>query len=460
MNAVRPLGGAGGSDSELVELAELARGLAGASTGYLVRLAAGVPVVVAVAGQRRPDVHLAYAAMVMAEGTPLVVPATGVEAPAVGVASWAGVPLINPRGRVMGLLVVCGATPLPRLAESLPSLEALAQTVVTRWERRAGVDAPVRSSGPMEEGLDGAPLAVLGRRAPTDPAEEGELVERLLRSALRGRELVVHYQPVVDLASRVTVGVEALVRLRLPDGRLLLPDRFIHVAERCDLIGVLGGQVRRTAMTTVATWRRELPVGRELTLSVNLSALELSQPDLLHQVAEELADSGLDPVALNLELTESAFLAPGSGHEELLRALHRLGVRIYLDDFGTGFSSLGYLRRLPVDGLKLDRSFVGDLVHGTQPRAVTGALVRLARQLGVRLIAEGVETEQQAAMLGDDGCLLGQGFLFARPGPANRVKRMALSGAAPAAPGLPRQLRPPARRPVRSEDDEGRTLLR
>lgn len=445
----------GGSDPELFELVELARGLAGASTGYLLRLTAGVPVVVAVAGDRRPDDHLAYAPMVMAAGSPLVVPATGVEPPAIGVAAWAGVPVTDPRSRVVGLLVVCGGRPLPRLAESLPSLEALGQVVAARWERHASDEAPL-GSGPLPRGLDG-PLA---RRPPADPAEEEQLVERLLRTALRDRELVVHYQPVVDLSSRLTIGVEALVRLRLPDGRLLPPDRFIPVAERCDLIGALGGQVRRTAMTTVAQWRRELPIGRELTLSVNLSALELVQAGLLRDVTDELADSGLDPTALNLELTESAFLAPGSAHEDLLAELHRLGVKIYLDDFGTGFSSLGYLRRLPVDGLKLDRSFVADLGQGTQPRAVTGALVRLAEQLGMRLVAEGVETEQQAEMLGDDGCLHGQGFLFARPGPANRVRRMALAGSAPAAPVVARE-RGTLRRPsIDGDEDGGRTVLR
>ena len=449
----------GGSDPELFELVELARGLAGASTGYLLRLTAGVPVVVAVAGEQRPDVHLAYAPMVMAAGSPLVVPATGVEPPAIGVAAWAGVPVTGPRRGVVGLLVVCGGRPLPRLADVLPSLEALGQAVAARWERQAADNGSYRSD-PLPRGLDGPLPTVLARRAPADPAEEEQLVERLLRTALRQRELVVHYQPVVDLSSRLTVGVEALVRLRLPDGRLLLPDRFIPVAERCGLIGALGGQVRRTAMTTVAHWRRELPVGRELTLSVNLSALELTQAGLLRDVAEELADSGLEPTALNLELTESAFLATGSGHEDLLGALHRLGVKIYLDDSGTGFSSLGYLRRLPVDGLKLDRSFVADLGQGTQPRAVTGALVRLAAQLGVRLIAEGVETEQQAEMLGDDGCLHGQGFLFARPGPANRVRRMALAGSAPAAPALPRERRTLGRRSSTGDDDGGRTVLR
>jgi EAL domain-containing protein (putative c-di-GMP-specific phosphodiesterase class I) len=431
VSVARPSTDDGGSDAQLVELVELARGLAGATTGYLLRLTAGVPVAVAVAGERRPDTHLAYAAMVMAEGAALVVPATGVEPPEVAVASWAGVPLADRRGRVIGLLVVCGTTPLPRLAESLAPLEALAQTVVARWEHPGSSDTADPSEEPRAPQRDVAALP--GRRPPAAPTDERAIVERLLRIALRERELVVHYQPVVDLGSRITVGVEALVRLRLPDGRLLLPDRFLSVAEDCDLIGVLGGQVRRTAMTTVATWRRELPTGRELTLSVNLSARELSQPDLLKQVAEELADTGLDPAALNLELAETAFLTPASGHEELLVALHDLGVRIHLDDFGTGVSPLGYLRRLPVDGLKLGRSFVGDLDLGTRPRAVTGALVRLAGQLGVRLIAEGVETEQQASMLGEDGCLLGQGFLFARPGPANRVRRMALSAAAPAA---------------------------
>jgi len=231
-------------------------------------------------------------------------------------------------------------------------------------------------------------------------------VERLLRTALDEHSLVVHYQPVVGLASRGVVGVEALVRLRGPDGALVPPDRFIAIAERAGLIVALGDQVRRTAMATVAQWKRDLPPGRSLALGVNLSVHELAAPGLVENVRDALECTGFPPGSLNLEITESAFVDEGRGHEDVLAQLRGLGAKLYIDDFGTGFSSLSYLRRFPVDGLKIDRTFVGDLLSGPQPAAVTAAIVHLAHELGVHVVAEGVETEQQAKALAGHGCRL------------------------------------------------------
>ena len=278
--------------------------------------------------------------------------------------------------------------------------------------------------------------AVAGRRGPGHVhmhREQGavdtrndEHVEVLLRTALDELALVVHYQPIVALHARDIVGVEALVRLRATDGTLVPPDRFITIAERTGLIGALGEQVRRTAITTVAGWKRDLPAARPFGLGVNLSVLELSEPGLVDAVRSELADSGLPPDALNLEVTESTFMDEGRGHEEVLGDLRALGPKLFIDDFGTGSSSLSYLRRFPVDGLKIDRTFVGDLLSGPQPAAVTAAIVNLAHELGVHVVAEGVETEQQAEILTGLGCRLAQGYLFSRPQPAEVVESVLL----------------------------------
>jgi EAL domain-containing protein (putative c-di-GMP-specific phosphodiesterase class I) len=237
----------------------------------------------------------------------------------------------------------------------------------------------------------------------------------------------------VHLASRVIVGVEALVRLRGADGALVAPDRFIAVAERSGLIGVLGEQVRQEAMETAAAWKRALPDGRPFGLGVNLSVSELAGPGLVQSVRQSLRTSGLEPSALNLEITESAFMEEGRGHERVLAELRETGARLYLDDFGTGFSSLSYLRRFPVDGLKIDRTFVADLAPGTAAGTLTAAIVHLARELGVGVVAEGVETEEQAQALLAHGCWLAQGYLLARPGPAEVVQALLLP-----APRLPR----------------------
>ena len=303
-----------------------------------------------------------------------------------------------------------------------------AETVLARAERAATV-ATRRGPGHFHVHRDTGPI---------DTRDDLQ-VERLLRTALDEGSLVVHYQPVVGLASRGVVGVEALVRLRGPDGALVPPDRFIAIAERVGLIGALGDQVRRSAMATVAEWKQHLPPERSLGLGVNLSVHELADPGLVDSVRDALERSGLPAAALNLEITESAFVEEGRGHEAVLAELRGLGAKLYIDDFGTGFSSLSYLRRFPVDGLKIDRTFVGDLLNGPQPAAVTAAVVHLAHELGVHVVAEGVETEQQAQALTGHGCRLGQGYLFARPQAADVVEPLLLP-----APRLPSDRAPEA----------------
>jgi Amt family ammonium transporter len=235
-------------------------------------------------------------------------------------------------------------------------------------------------------------------------------VETALHRALDHGELRVHLQPFVDIGRGEVDGYEALVRWEHPARGLLEPAEFIPLAEETGLIVPLGRYVLREACATAAGWSDACA-----TVAVNLSARQLAQPDVVEVVAEALAESGLVPERLCLELTESAVLEAGAA--ETLHRLKALGVRLALDDFGTGWSSLAHLRAFPIDVLKLDRSFVSGLGTEPQDTAIAAAVIALGHALGVRCVAEGVETAAQLAVLEELGCDTGQGFLFAAPGP-------------------------------------------
>jgi diguanylate cyclase (GGDEF)-like protein len=246
---------------------------------------------------------------------------------------------------------------------------------------------------------------------------ESSRVEDVLRDALDNDRLQVHYQPVTDLASGRIVGAEALARLFDTDGQMLSPATFIPVAERSGLVRRLGTAVLRKATRQAAEWKRALHADAAFGIGVNLSVRQLSDPMLLPSVEQALADSGLAPDALILELTESVF-CDSDEHTVMLTALRALGPRLSIDDFGTGYSSLSYLRRFDVDVLKIDRSFISDIVDDARNSRVTNAVIRMALELGVPVVAEGIETEAQLDALRSLGCLLGQGYLLARPMPA------------------------------------------
>jgi diguanylate cyclase (GGDEF)-like protein/PAS domain S-box-containing protein len=243
-------------------------------------------------------------------------------------------------------------------------------------------------------------------------------VETELRHALELDELEVHYQPVVDLDTGAVPRVEALVRWRLPDGSLRMPGDFIPVAEASGLVVPLGRLVLARAIEQVARWQAD---GLRVGVSVNLSARQLDQPDVVLGVLDVLDRYDVDPGLLTLEVTESALLASLDVSRRRLAALREQGVRIALDDFGTGYSGLSYLRNLSVDTLKLDHDFVAGLGVERERTVLVRALIRLAGELGLITIAEGVETPQQAALLRGMGCPLAQGFLFARPEPPDLV---------------------------------------
>jgi diguanylate cyclase (GGDEF)-like protein/PAS domain S-box-containing protein len=239
--------------------------------------------------------------------------------------------------------------------------------------------------------------------------EERLFLRSALSQALANDELDVHYQPIVDLATGAICGMEALMRWRHPELGMVSPVEFIPVAEESGLIGPLGEWVLRRACQQIALWRCENPT---LTISVNVAARQLRDPAFPEIVRSAVDDANLPPGALILELTESSSLDDELG---TLRLLNELGVRLAIDDFGTGYSSLSYLQRLPIDVLKIDRSFVRDVDDVPRVAAIVDAIVRLGQALGVRLVAEGVEQTGQAGALHNQGCQLAQGYLFAAP---------------------------------------------
>ncbi|HEY2430044.1 MAG TPA: EAL domain-containing protein [Acidimicrobiales bacterium] len=247
-------------------------------------------------------------------------------------------------------------------------------------------------------------------------------LEAGLRSAVDRNELVLHYQPIVDVHTREVRGFEALVRWQHPARGLLAPAHFIGVAEETGLIVPVGRWVLQEACATLAEWRAEH--GRpSLTMSVNVSAVQLYQPGFAAEVADALAAHGLPAANLVLEITESILLRPEAA-AEVLGQLHELGIKLAMDDFGTGYSSLAYLRRLPLDFVKIDRTFVADLGSETADVAIIRAIAELARNLGLVTVAEGVETERQAEVLDGLACHLAQGYHFARPAPREVVERI------------------------------------
>ena len=221
---------------------------------------------------------------------------------------------------------------------------------------------------------------------------------------------MLHYQPVVTLPEGRLTGVEALVRWDHPDRGLLGPDEFVPGAEQTGLIVPLGHWVLRAACHQAAAWVADLGRRAPGTMSVNASARQLQEPGFAADVAAALTDSGLDPGRLTIEITESTAVGGGATQENL-RALRALGVRLSLDDFGTGASTLSLLANCPVDQIKLDRSFAPE----PGPDVIAGAVLHLARAMGVEAVAEGVETPAQAAKLGALGYVRAQGFHFARP---------------------------------------------
>jgi diguanylate cyclase (GGDEF)-like protein/PAS domain S-box-containing protein len=236
-----------------------------------------------------------------------------------------------------------------------------------------------------------------------------------LDQAVHEGQFTLEYQPIVDLTTDETVALEALIRWQHPVRGTIGPAEFIDVAEESGLIVAMGRWVLREALAATGRWMARLPHDRLRYVSVNVSARQVRCPGFVDEVRRALEATDVDPGMLMLEITESLVLRDDDGVQTTLAGLRQLGVRIAIDDFGTGYSSLSYLRHMPVDALKIDKSFIDDMVHSKQQRALVGAIVQLAETLDLRVVAEGVEEDTHRALLTEMGCAYGQGYLFARP---------------------------------------------
>jgi diguanylate cyclase (GGDEF)-like protein/PAS domain S-box-containing protein len=254
-------------------------------------------------------------------------------------------------------------------------------------------------------------------------------VERELRHALDRDELALHYQPVVSLRNGEITGLEALVRWRHPERGMLDPSDFVSIAEDSGLIEPIGRWVQERACRQALEWHQLRPDSRPLDVAVNLSARQVAHRDLPATVEEIVARTGLDPVHLRLEITESVLVEESATAISSLQALSELGVRLVLDDFGTGYSSLAYLNRFPFHALKIDRSFVDALGIEQEATAIVEAIIGMARALSLEVIAEGVESEVQLSELQRLGCDYAQGHLFHAAMPEREVSRLIAEGA-------------------------------
>jgi diguanylate cyclase (GGDEF)-like protein/PAS domain S-box-containing protein len=284
--------------------------------------------------------------------------------------------------------------------------------------------------------------------AMAEKALERRTLEEGLRRALENREMTVHYQPCLQLATGRVVGVEALLRWQRPELGLVMPKDFIALADFTGVLLSVGPWVLETACRQGREWQRR--GASKLRMMVNMSAYELQQPDLVANVEKALAASGLEPDTLHLEIPEGYAMQNLDRAIGALRALRDIGVHLAIDGFGAGFSSLAHLRRLPVDALKIDLSFVRGATTDPDDASVVTAVIAVAHSLGLRVVAQGVETEAQVTLLRTLGCDEVQGFLWSPPLPADECEPLLAAGALPASPlgreGSGRQARPSGRK--------------
>jgi EAL domain-containing protein (putative c-di-GMP-specific phosphodiesterase class I) len=255
-------------------------------------------------------------------------------------------------------------------------------------------------------------------------------MENSLRHAVERQEFLLYFQPKANLRTGAITGVEALLRWKRDSGQIVPPAQFIPLLEESGLIVPVGEWVLRAACAQIRDWAAE---GIEVPVAVNLSPRQFQQQDIAEVVRRALADYGVPAHLIELEITETAAMHNAEAASTALAMLKALGVRIAIDDFGTGYSSLSYLKRFPIDCLKIDRSFINDVIDDLEDASIAQAVITLAHALELNVVAEGVETEQQAQFLAAHGCDEMQGYHFARPMPADECTRMlARHGGSPA----------------------------
>jgi diguanylate cyclase (GGDEF)-like protein/PAS domain S-box-containing protein len=276
----------------------------------------------------------------------------------------------------------------------------------------------------MLESKKGGHAYVVSNRGALDSSAKLRFVTRL-RKAVESQRWMLHYQPILELATRRIQGVEALIRWIEPDGTMVPPGDFIPVAEELGLIEAIGDWVVRELVYQSQAWR-ELDI--DLDISFNLSPRQFWQPELAKGILERIREGGVDPSKVVVEITESSAMTDPDRAQTILEDLHAGGLRIAIDDFGTGYSSLARIRDMPVDVLKIDRSFVSGVDTDPQNQSIVSAFIELASGLGVTTLAEGIETEGELAFVLERGCVLGQGFYFSKPVPPEEIIAMSLGG--------------------------------
>jgi EAL domain-containing protein (putative c-di-GMP-specific phosphodiesterase class I) len=355
--------------------------------------------------------------MVLAEEGPVVISDVSVDPELeskllllrrMGAVFFAGVPVRSFDGKILGALTIFRSQPEPGMTpDALHMLESLADMVSSQLELRR-LRKTIRGNG-------------VRRFRDTSDSSTSWPSRPDLRHALDQRQFVLYYQPEVDLSTRQIVGLEALIRWEHPDRGLIPPMEFIPLAEETGLILPIGDWGLAEACSQIQKWCHLDPRHKSLRVCVNLSARQFSRHGLTDHVEALLLQSGIASRQLGLEMTESSLIPNVSTALEVLSGLRKLGVSLLMDDFGTGYSSLSYLHSFPFDVLKIDRSFVGRMTEGEQPRQIVRTIIELARVLGMDVVAEGIETRDQYRLLGQMGCRFGQGFLFARPMTAEAV---------------------------------------
>jgi EAL domain-containing protein (putative c-di-GMP-specific phosphodiesterase class I) len=359
--------------------------------------------------------------LVLAEGGPVVIPdlAQAPEAESLllavrgsAVRSFASVPVHAQGGEILGVLAILSVHPRrPMAAGKRHMLESLAEMASSQLELRRLRKIFNRQGAHPVDGPQKNVTGIWPRRPD-------------LRRALDQRQFVLYYQPEVELATRKIVGLEALIRWIHPERGIVPPMDFIPMAEECGMILPIGDWGLAEACNQIHEWCEADLFHRSLRVCVNLSALQFSRVGLADHVESLLHRFGVSSRQLGLEMTESSLVSDASTAMEVLGSLRRLGVSLLMDDFGTGYSSLNNLHSFPFDVLKIDRSFVSRITAGEQPKQIVSTIIDLARVLGMDVVAEGIETREQYELLLKLGCRFGQGYLFARPLPAQDVTKL------------------------------------